>query len=174
MNCKSKITLSGESETHRYEIETPIFWSEGDKPARQTINREENIALIFFRQGKSDTDHYVRFPSENGWPDYSTLSEESLQSYREQADGATASVTKNKINIETLSEVKWKQASIKITAQNADAVEADVHFQWGNGNDVSVEVEQIHGSVLPYWRYITNHIKNRLHIFCFTIFSLEC
>lgn len=125
-NCKPVLTLQGESDTHEYRISTPVCWSEGDYPTRQTINRKETIGFDFFRVATRGIDEYVRFPSENGWPDYSQLIVEPLPSFAENADGIVTSVERSDTELEEISDVEWKISTVKVTAQNASSAEAEI------------------------------------------------
>lgn len=72
------------------------------------------------------TAEFVRFPSENGWPDYTQLTVEPLPSYEETADGATVSVERSDTELDEISEVEWEITNVKVTAQNAKSTEAEI------------------------------------------------
>lgn len=174
-NCKPEIHLSGKTDERKYEISTPACWSEGEYPARRTINRGERISFDLFRQGTKDGDNFLRFPSERGWPEYSTLGEQPTPKARQEAQGAVTSAERNKTPTTDLESVEWEVAKVVVTSENADAVEAEVSFNWDSGGsdreDVLVNVNQTHGSGLLYWRLISSYVKDRLpHISFYGLF----
>lgn len=163
-NCKPEIHLSGKTEEKQYEISTPACWSEGEYPARQTINRGERISFDLFRQGTKNGDNFLRFPSEQGWSEYSIMREQPTLKAKREAEATITSAERNKTPTTDLEDVDWESARVVVTSENADAVEAEISFEWDFGGsdreDVSVSVTQTHGSGLLYWRLVSAYVKD--------------
>jgi hypothetical protein len=147
-NCKPEISASGQTDDERYEINTPVCWSEGDYPARQSINRGERISFDVFIQVRADGENFLQFPSERGWPEYSTLRTDTLQGNT----GGERRIT----STTDLRSVDWERLKVTVTAENADAVEAEIDLNWDlggtNREDVSLNVAQTRSSLLLHWR----------------------
>lgn len=155
-NCKPELALRGSDDTHSYEVEVPVCWSERDNPARVTVNAGERTSFDFFVKFRKDVDDFIRFPSASGWPDRSTLQVDAKDDYISSVDGAVVSHQgKNREPVETFPDIDWEKSVVRVTAENAVLAEAEVTMEWEIGSqrreDVELIVEQTTGPLRRYF-----------------------
>lgn len=139
-NSKAELRLFGKTKSHTYKIQTSTHWSEGDYPTRETINRGETITFDFCRTGKIGSNFCVRFPSELGWPSYTTVLKVPTPWKKKSTSGVSPTVTKNTIDITELEEIEWETITVKVTAENAKPIEATLDIQWNTANRLDLEI----------------------------------
>lgn len=128
LNCKPKLNLEGELEGDIYEIETSLTWAESNDPSRITINQDEtatfNLFTMYSEQAGQTVSYglqfFIEFPNEMADEDPNIVRWE----YNDQNQLSGADFL-NRLDKEDFTDMNWINRTIKVTSENAPAVEAE-------------------------------------------------